>query len=385
MNELVYVLAVEALVFGALCTVVLAQRLDVFHWPADRTWPVLASSLQALLLNAHALVLLCCFVAAGRFASYAPDVRDACARSAGRLATATALGAVYVAVLLAARGDASDCVLCQLLGTSCAQPETLFWSASYAAFLAVLLPVAALQAALLVAAAGMCKEQRVAPRRLATANCALLIAMQVQTALQLSSKYLPARCASGSAGGASQRAPADLLAVGSTPHVIVSIQFFYALDAVADFCASLVLEGRAGLYLPVFFTVCRAAAVALVWILQPLFSDSGVFPPPAVLLAHSALAAVLAAFDLADVWLKHVANSRANSRARDQQRLETLHALEHDRRVEVADVAKAPAADPRGRSLRAAFEVEPARRRRFMLTFNNKARWPAQAAEKKTM
>ena len=37
MNELVYVLAVEALVFGALCTVVLAQRLDVFHWPADRT------------------------------------------------------------------------------------------------------------------------------------------------------------------------------------------------------------------------------------------------------------------------------------------------------------------------------------------------------------
>lgn len=36
MNERVYVLAVEALVFGALCTVVLAQRLDVFHWPADR-------------------------------------------------------------------------------------------------------------------------------------------------------------------------------------------------------------------------------------------------------------------------------------------------------------------------------------------------------------
>jgi len=377
MNELVYVLAVEAVVFGLLTTVVLAQRLDVFHWPADRTWPVLASSLQALLLNAHALLLLCCFVAAGRFASYAPDVRDACARSAGRLATAAALGAGYVGVLLAARGDAADCVLCQLLGTSCAQPETLFWSASYAAFLAVLLPVAALQAALVVAAAGMCKEQRVAPRRLATANCALLIAMQVQTALQLSSKYLPARCAPG----ASARAPADLLAVGSTPHVVVTLLFFYALDAVADFCAGLVADGRAGLYLPVFFTSCRAAAVSLVWILQPLLNDSKVYPPPAVLTAHTALAAVLAAFDLADVWLKHVANSRA----RAQQRLETLHALEHDRRVEVADVAKGPAADLRGRSLRAAFEVEPARRRRFMLTFNNKARWPAQAAEKKTM
>jgi hypothetical protein len=55
MNELVYVLAVEALVFGALCTVVLAQRLDVLHWPADRTWPVLASAVQVLLLNAHYL------------------------------------------------------------------------------------------------------------------------------------------------------------------------------------------------------------------------------------------------------------------------------------------------------------------------------------------
>ena len=65
MNELVYVLAVEALVFGALCTMLLAQRLDVFHWPAEHTWPVLASTLQGLLLYAHVLGLICCFVAAG--------------------------------------------------------------------------------------------------------------------------------------------------------------------------------------------------------------------------------------------------------------------------------------------------------------------------------
>ena len=52
-----------------------AQRVDVFTWPADRTWPVLTSSLQVLLLNAHALLLVCCFIAAGRFASFAPDVK----------------------------------------------------------------------------------------------------------------------------------------------------------------------------------------------------------------------------------------------------------------------------------------------------------------------
>jgi hypothetical protein len=419
MNELVYVLAVEALVFGALCTVVLAQRLDVLHWPADRTWPVLASSVQVLLLNAHVLLLLCCFVAAGRFASFAPDVRDACARSAGRLATAAALGAAYVGALLAARGGARlssdiswDCVLCQLLGTSCAQEETVFWSASYAAFLAVLLPVAALQAALLVAAAGMCKEPRVVARRLATANCAVLLAMQVQAALERNAPQLPARCAGASAGASAGTAGTARRVVSVEPSWQVISTFFvlYVLDFTADFCAGLVLQahnaqpgaqqaprGRASISWPVCFSACRAASVCVLWCLKPLWSD--VWLPPAVLLAHTAVALVLAGLDLADVWLQHFANARARRR----ERLEALqlpldlHAYpERDQRVDVADVAgkarpshgPVAATDLRfqpGRNLRAAFEVEPARRRRFMLTFNNKARWPAQTAEKKMM
>ena len=182
----------------------LAQRLNVFAWPADRSWPVLSSSLQALLLYAHVLVLLCCFLAAGRFASFEMHLRDAFARSAGRVVTAAALGAVSVGVLLLAgetdsgaedflvHGAGTDCVLCQLLGPSCAQP--LFWSASYAAFLAVLLPVAVLQAGLILKAAAMCKELRVAPRRLATANCALLIVTQVVESLTDNKAHLPAHC-----------------------------------------------------------------------------------------------------------------------------------------------------------------------------------------------
>jgi hypothetical protein len=45
MNKLVYVLTVETLVFGVLCTVLVAQRLTVFDCPAEHTWPVFASSL----------------------------------------------------------------------------------------------------------------------------------------------------------------------------------------------------------------------------------------------------------------------------------------------------------------------------------------------------
>lgn len=400
MNELVYVLAVEALVFGALCTLLLAQRLDVFHWPAERTWPVLASTLQGLLLYAHVLVLLCCFVAAGRFASFAADVRDACARSAGRVASAAALGAAYVAGLLAARRGpgSAECVLCQLLGTSCAQPETLFLSASYAVFLAVLLPVAALQAGLLVAAAGMCKEPRVVARRLATANCAVLLALQVQGALQRNAPRLPARCIT--AGAAAPDNDSD------TP-VLVTFFVLYVLDAVADFSASRVFEEaaehaeqprRAALSWPGLFTACRVGAIAALWCLLSLYDD--VFLPPAVLLAHTAVALVLASLDLGDVWLQHFANARA----RRKERLEAL-TLPHDssaaagprdQRVDIAEVVGKPrpyssdgpvaAAELRlqpVRNLRAAFEVEPARRRRFVLAFNGKARWPAQTAEKK--
>jgi len=403
MNELVYVLAVEALVFGALCTMLLAQRLDVFHWPAERTWPVLASTLQGLLLYAQVLVLICCFVAAGRFASFAADVRDACARSAGRVACAVALGAAYVAGLLAARRGpgSAECVLCQLLGTSCAQPETLFLSASYAVFLAVLAPVAALQAGLLVAAAGMCKEPRVVARRLATANCAVLLALEVQNALARNAPRLPTRCRSPAAARA--EAPASDT---NTP-VLVTFFVLYVLDAVADFSASRVFEEAAehaeqprcaALSWPGLFTACRVGAIAALWCLQPLWDD--VFLPPAVLLAHTAVALVLASLDLGDVWLQHFANARA----RRKERLEALtlqherdaYAAPRDQRVDIAEVVgkarpnssygPVAAADLRlqpARNLRAAFEVEPARRRRFVLAFNGKARWPAQAAEKK--
>ena len=418
MNELVYVLAVEALVFGALCTLLLAQRVDVFHWPAERTWPVLSSTLQGLLLYAHALVLLCCFVAAGRFASFAADVRDACARSAGRITSAVVLGAAYVAGLLAARGAAgtagtastdstsADCVACQLLGTSCAQPETLFLSASYAVLLAVLLPTAALQAGLLVAAAGMCKEPRVVARRLATANCAMLLALQVQNALQRNAPRLPARCITASAA-----APAN---DSSTP-VLVTFFVLYVLDAVADLGAGSVLEqasdaereaarnAKDGVDLleeppaiptaawPALFTSCRVAALVAPWSIWGIFQDD--FLPSAVLLAHSAVALVLASLDLGDVWLEHFATVRARRKHLEQLLLQQQDGPEQ--RVEIARVGGRPrslgpvaAADlrvPPNRSTRAAFELEPARRRRFVLAFNGRARWPAQVSDKKTM
>ena len=416
MNELLYVLAVEALVFGALCTVVLAQRLDVFAWPADRSWPVLSSSLQALLLYAHVLVLLCCFLAAGRFAS-SMHLRDAFARSAGRVVTAAALGAVSVGVLLLAgetdsgaedflvHGAGTDCVLCQLLGTSCAQPAPLFWSASYAAFLAVLLPVAVLQAGLILKAAAMCKELRVAPRRLATANCALLIVAQVVESLTDNKAHLPAHCL------VSQNT-LELESLKTVHEAVwISLTALFVLDVFADVSASIVFACQVSENVAedlkladlgsqkikstvsaAAFTVAHLGTICLFWLPVSQLKIVFLFDVAADLAsrrawwtagAHTALAVVLAGLDIADVCLQHRANVKHLKLETEKNRRRLLASLQHAE-VQVLD----PSATPKQPGIKehAPFQVDPARRR-FMLTFGNKARWMPklpQHADKKT-
>ena len=415
MNELLYVLAVEALVFGALCTVVLAQRLDVFAWPADRSWPVLSSSLQALLLYAHVLVLLCCFLAAGRFAS-SLHLRDAFARSAGRVVTAAALGAVSVGVLLLAgetdsgaedflvHGAGTDCVLCQLLGTSCAQPAPLFWSASYAAFLAVLLPVAVLQAGLILKAAAMCKELRVAPRRLATANCALLIVAQVVESLTDNKAHLPAHCL------VSQNT-LELESLKTVHEAVwISLTALFVLDVFADVSASIVfacqvsenvaedlklanlgIQKIKSTVSAAAFTVAHLGTICLFWLPVSQLKIVFLFDVAADLAsrrawwtagAHTALAVVLAGLDIADVCLQHRANVKHLSKLQKQTWDQGV-----PQGVPQSEVVL-NAAEPSkpGFKQRAPFQVDPARRR-FMLTFGNKARWMPklpQHADKKT-
>lgn len=372
MNELVYVLAVEALIFGALCTVFIAQRVDVFHWPPNKTWPVLTSSLQVLLLNANALLLICCFIAAGRYASFAAEVRDACARSSGRLATAVVIAAAYVAVLLALRGEMTECVLCQLLDTSCAESmsaqTTSALTLSHAAYLAVLIPFAALQAGLVVAAAGLCKEVRVVPRRVATVNCALLLTMQVQKTLEQNASRLPARCSPSTLTSAKQ---------DTHPHVIFLLMVFCALDATADLLAYVVLSGSRGFHLPVLFSACRVASMAAPWSLHPLI-DNGVLPFE-LLLAHSALAVLLALLDVGDVWLAHFANTGSRTSVSVSVPAPSKPAFAVPQPLQTQGHAFGSVSKPL-----AAFEVDAGRRRRFVLAFNNKARWPTQQNAKKT-
>jgi hypothetical protein len=226
-------------------------------------------------------------------------------------------------------------------------------------------PVTAFQKGLVVAAAGLCKESRVVPRRIATVNCALLLAMQAQKTLAHNASQLPTRCS-----------PSAAASPDTSPHVIILLMVLYALDSSADLFAYVVLNGRGGFHLPVLFSACRVASLAAPWSLHPLLDDCVL--PFKLLLAHIALALLLALLDIGDVCLAHFAatvsrTTRTPAPSAPAVALQPPPETTHQA-PSFGSVTK----------LFAAFEVEAGRRRRFVLAFNNKARCPSQQTAKKT-
>ena len=85
MNELVYVLCVESVVFAAVSITIVAQRLNVFDWPEASTWPVIGTTIQIILLYSLIILLIMCFVHANRFNDFVIETCQACAKTIGRL------------------------------------------------------------------------------------------------------------------------------------------------------------------------------------------------------------------------------------------------------------------------------------------------------------
>jgi hypothetical protein len=108
------------------------------------------------------------------------------------------------------------------------------------------------------------------------------------------------------------------------------------------------------------------------------------YMPWQLLLAHSVLGLLCAALDVADVWLQHFANTSPQAATVPSAVVVgtgAARSLSHE--LSVTPAAPVGFA-PQQRNTRAAFEIEPARRRRFVLAFNNNARWPARDSGKKT-
>jgi len=369
MHELVYVLTVEALVFGMLCVVLVAQRLDVFDWPAGRTWPVFSSCVLLVLAYAQLLLALCCFIAVGRFGAQTQGMMDACARTAGRLVSAVFASVCYVGVLLWLHHreipEELPCLLNQLWGTSCGAGSAVLWS--YGVYLAVLLPAFALLAGLQVTAAGMCKDrQRRSCRRLVCVNCAYVLVHNVYYTWEINAEQ-----GCHSACGVT---PAAYSEAGSTAdaNVVLNQDLLRLLIALAvcDICAELALWAQKHNPLSVLvFCMIRIGELAVI----PIFNRAAVRGnlPTELWVAHLSLSAVLCLLDITDA--KPAESLRLL--ARPPWRRKAMDASAPDAHTP-ASAESQPTGKPTPGQACKAFEVEPVRRRKFMLTFNATSRWP---------
>lgn len=370
MHELVYVLTVEALIFGMLCVVLVAQRFDVFDWPAGRAWPVFSSCVLLVLGYAEVLLALCCFIAVGRFGVLAQGVMDACARTAGRMVSAVFVGASYVGALLVLHHrenpEGVSSLLSQLLGTSCAAGSTVLWS--YGVYLAVLLPALALVAGLQLTAAGMCKDRkRRCCRRLVCINSAYVLAHNAYYTWEMNLEQgLLTPCGVLTSPNAGATLPAD-------SDVVLNQDLLRLLGVLAgcDVLAEVALwsQRHHPLYVLVFCTIRIGEIVAI-----PFFNQSAVRGnlPIELWVAHVSLGGVLCLLDIADAQpaesLRILKNPPWRRRAAAAPPASPTHKAGDE---ESSNEARAP----RGQSSKA-FEVEPTRRRKFMLTFNATSRWP---------
>ena len=392
MHELVYVLTVESFVFGLLGVLLVAQRWDVFQWPEGRAWPVFSTCLVVIFGYSQILLALCCGIAIGRFGALTHSLMDACARSAGRLVTSAVLTVCYVAALLIIShrtqlqgqqaGQSMQCMLMQLCGTSCAQGSaslfsfSIFEGTAQHVYFAVLLPVWALVAALLVTAAGMCKdEQRSSRGRLLCINIAYLLAYHVNYMLRMN-----VRC---------QQACSGAVVTHPTELIICKEALFLAgALCVSDIFAETVLvrhtilrlhAGRGRGKLPnvekymimrisgVFvFGILRLAQVLAVLVFNWL-AESQLQLPWQLMVVHVSLASVLSLLDIVQVVIEYTHAQKVSVELADSKL-----AAQQTGFKQGSDAVE----EALPRSLKA-FEVDPKSRKKFMMTFTGKTRWPA--------
>ena len=385
MHELVYVLTVESLVFGLLGVLLVAQRWNITQWPDDRAWPVFSTCLVLIFAYSLFQIVLCCVIAIGRFGALTHSLMDACARSAGRLVTSAVLSVCYVSALLfiSYQQHSRQCLIMQLYGSNCAPDSVVLWSFSIFAasaqhvYFAVLVPLWALVAALLLTAAGMCKDEKRASRgRLLCINTTYLLAYHVNYMLRMN-----IRCQQACSGEVVTK-PAEII-------ICKEVLFFAGALCVSDILAETVLvrhtvvfryptRGRdqgpnvekymmmriSGVFI---FCILRIAQVLSV-VMFNWFAESSFQLPWQLMVGHVSLASVCCLLDIVQVVIEYAHTQKPFTTLAEQNIATQQTSIKPDANMEeVVPI-------PRNHK---PFEVDTKSRKKFMMTFTGRSRWPA--------
>ena len=184
MNEWVYVLSVESVIFLLLATVITAQQFDVFAYPHDKTWPVLSTTILSFLAYCFFLLVIAIACVLGNYGEILNEVHSACVQTILRLLFIIVVWVVctFFDIWQHEKHD-WPLFLCQLYGVNCNNPGHVLWEMSYSIYLSVLLPIFIICATLQMSVAGSLKnvlndgdtKNESAPRRCTALQCIFVL------------------------------------------------------------------------------------------------------------------------------------------------------------------------------------------------------------------
>ena len=389
MYELVYVLTIESFVFGLLGLLIVGQRWDITQWPDNATWPVFSTSMVLIFAYALFQIVLCCAIAIGRFGSLTHSLMDACARSAGRLVTSVILAVCYVTALIVIfkKQEIRQCLTIQLYGTSCASGSAIFSlfsifdNVAQQIYFSVLIPVWVFVAALIVTAAGMCKDaQRSSRGRLMCMNITYILVYNVNYIFHMNT-----RCEQACKGVAVTQ-PIELIVnkeilylTGVLSFVDILAETFLMRRTVYHFPVDRrLLEGKLedvdnkGIHISGLLVFCVLRVLQLIFVVVFNWSaDELIQLPWQLMTVHVIFASVLCLLDIVQVVIEYAHTQQTLQNLVDQTAHQTALVLKSD--ASVAEIVQS------NRSHKP-FEVDTAHmqktRKKFNLTFAGRSRWP---------
>lgn len=184
MNEWVYVLSVESVIFLLLATVITAQQFDVFAYPHNKTWPVLSTTILSFLAYCFFLLVIAIGCVLSNYGDFLNEVQSACVQTILRLLFIVVVWVVctFFDIWQHEKHD-WPLFLCQLYGVNCNDPGHVLWEMSYSIYLSVLLPIFIICATLQMSVAGSLKNVLIdddttnasAPRRCIALQCIFVL------------------------------------------------------------------------------------------------------------------------------------------------------------------------------------------------------------------
>ena len=374
MNEWIYVLTVEALVFGLLATLLTAQRLDVFTWPEGQTWPVFGTSVLVLLAYSLSLLVLCSVMTASRLGSLAEDTCHAFSRSAGRLVTVACLWVIFQSTVVYTHDKRYWLlVLCQLWGTTCKEPGAVLWEYSYSMYLAVLLPLLAWCAGLQIVVSGKLVSDKItrktSARRVLTMNVvSILLLHSTYTIQENFSLGCKQECPEVDNFTVFDRKPGAKTVMSM--RVLLVAFCFMCTDVVTGVLASFVFDAASVAAL-ILFTIIHLVQMSTVPMVVMFF---GLNLPEVIMWVIFGMSCALGLMDIGEAIAVTVDHPR-----RKLSKFPSVGGMvgclgfsnptsNASLFVPIHNTAKKEKISP--------FSIENSRRKRFMLSFGGKSAWP---------